>query len=152
MPLVTYYVALPFRYLADGQVAAGEPLECPDTSKARSTAATMARDSNYCGAIAFSRTGDPAIGESKTRLSSHASVRLTTRWHEVQWRRRPGYQSGERRESTHCGPSLVANEHGDRSTSKSSSDMAQWRSVAAWENILLRTGVTSCYDAKMLRH
>ena len=63
MPLVTYYVALPFRYLEDGQVAAGEPLECRDVSKARSTAATMARDSNYCGAIAFSRTGDPAIGE-----------------------------------------------------------------------------------------
>ena len=63
MPLVTYYVALPFRYLEDGQIAAGEPLECRDMSKARSTAASMARDSNYCGAIAFSRTGDPAIGE-----------------------------------------------------------------------------------------
>jgi hypothetical protein len=45
MPLVTYYVALPFRYLEDGQVAAGEPLECRDTSKARSIAAAMARDS-----------------------------------------------------------------------------------------------------------
>ena len=83
MPLVTYYVALPFRYLEDGQVAAGEPLECRDTSKARSTAVTMARDSNYCGAIAFSRTGDPAIGASKTRLSSHGWARLMTRRREV---------------------------------------------------------------------
>lgn len=77
MPLVTYYVALPFRYLEDGQVAAGEPLEGRDTSKALSTAAAMACESNYCGAIAFSRTGDPNDRmNSKTRLSSHAWARL----------------------------------------------------------------------------
>ena len=63
MSVVTYYVAMPFRYLEDGQIAAGEPQECRDSFKARSIAATMASDPNNCGAIAFSRTGDPAIGE-----------------------------------------------------------------------------------------
>jgi hypothetical protein len=63
MSVVTYYVALPFRYLEDGQIVTGEPQECRDSFKARSIAATMASDPNNCGAIAFSRTGDPAIGE-----------------------------------------------------------------------------------------
>ncbi len=63
MPLVTYCVAMPFRYLEDGQIAAGEPQECGDSFKARSIAAAMATGPNNCGAIAFSRTGDPAIGE-----------------------------------------------------------------------------------------
>ncbi|MGO9007647.1 MAG: hypothetical protein ACLQB4_18065 [Beijerinckiaceae bacterium] len=63
MPLVTYYVAMPFRYIEDGQIAAGEPQECRDSFKARSIAAAMAADPNNCGAIAFSRTGDSAIGE-----------------------------------------------------------------------------------------
>jgi hypothetical protein len=63
MSVVTYYVALPFRYLEDGQIVTGEPQECRDSFKARSIAATMASDLNNCGAIAFSRTGDPAIGE-----------------------------------------------------------------------------------------
>jgi hypothetical protein len=63
MPVVTYYVALPFRYLEDGQIAAGEPQECRDSFKARSIASNMASDPDNCGAIAFSRTGDPAMGE-----------------------------------------------------------------------------------------
>jgi hypothetical protein len=63
MPLVTYYVAMPFRYLEDSQIAVGEHQECRDSFKARSVAASMATDPNNCGAIAFSRTGDPAIGE-----------------------------------------------------------------------------------------
>ncbi len=68
MPLVTYYVAMPFRYLEDGQIAAGEPQECRDSFKARSIAAAMATDPNNCGAIAFSRTGDPAIGEFENAM------------------------------------------------------------------------------------
>jgi hypothetical protein len=62
MSQVTYYVALPFRYL-DGEIIAGEPQECRDGFKARSVAAILAADSNNCGAVAFSRTGDPALGE-----------------------------------------------------------------------------------------
>jgi hypothetical protein len=41
MPQVTYYVALPFRYL-DGEIIAGEPQECRDGFKARSVAAILA--------------------------------------------------------------------------------------------------------------
>jgi len=63
MPNVTYYVAVPFRNGEDGQITAGEPLECRDSYKAKSAAAAMAGDPANCGAIAFSRTGDPAMGE-----------------------------------------------------------------------------------------
>jgi hypothetical protein len=42
---------------------AGEPQECRDAFKARSVAAILASDPNNCGAVAFSRTGDAALGE-----------------------------------------------------------------------------------------
>jgi hypothetical protein len=41
MSQVTYYVALPFRYV-DGEMVAGEPQECRDAFKARSVAAVLA--------------------------------------------------------------------------------------------------------------
>ena len=63
MTNVTYFVALPFRYSDDGQIAAGEPQECRDAHKAYTVAAILASDPNNCGAIAFSRTGDPALGD-----------------------------------------------------------------------------------------
>jgi hypothetical protein len=62
MAQVTYYVALPFRQI-DGEIAAGEPQECRDAFKARSVAVILASDPNSCGAVAFSRTGDVALGE-----------------------------------------------------------------------------------------
>jgi hypothetical protein len=62
MAQVTYYVALPFRQI-DGEITAGEPQECRDAFKARSVAALLASDPNNCGAVAFSRTGDAALGE-----------------------------------------------------------------------------------------
>ena len=62
MAQVTYYVALPFRQV-DGEITAGEPQECCDGFKARSVAAILASDSNNCGAVAFSQTGDAALGE-----------------------------------------------------------------------------------------
>ena len=62
MAQVTYYVALPFRHI-DGELTAGEPQECRDAFKARSVAAILASDPNNCGAVAFSRTGDVALGE-----------------------------------------------------------------------------------------
>jgi hypothetical protein len=62
MSQVTYYVALPFRYV-DGEMVAGEPQECRDAFKARSVAAVLASNTDNCGAVAFSRTGDPALGE-----------------------------------------------------------------------------------------
>jgi len=60
MAQVTYYVALPFRNV-DGEIAAGEPQQHRDAFKARSAAASLANDPNNCGAVAFSRTGDPAL-------------------------------------------------------------------------------------------
>ena len=62
MAQVTYYVALPFRQV-DGEITAGEPQECRDAFKARSVVAILASDPNNCGAVAFSRTGDPVLGE-----------------------------------------------------------------------------------------
>ncbi len=62
MAQVTYYVALPFRQI-DGEITAGEPQECRDAFKARSVSAILASDPNNCGAVAFSRTGDPVLGE-----------------------------------------------------------------------------------------
>ena len=60
---VTYYVALPFARDEAGDVAAGEPQECPNAGKAGRVASLLADDPKYCGAIAFSRTGDPAMGD-----------------------------------------------------------------------------------------
>ena len=61
MAAVTYYVALPFTRSEDGDLVAGEPAERQSAGaairEARRLAATAA------GAVAFSRTGDPSIGE-----------------------------------------------------------------------------------------
>ena len=63
MAMVTYFVAIPFRLSEDGAIVAGEPQECRDGGKAARVAAIMASDPTNCGAIAFSRTGDPALGD-----------------------------------------------------------------------------------------
>ena len=60
---LTYYVALPFRVAEDGQIVSGEPQECRDSGKAVRVAAILAADPANCGAIAFSRSGNPAIGD-----------------------------------------------------------------------------------------
>ena len=60
---VTYYVALPFARDEAGDVVAGEPQECPNAGKAERVASAFAKNPKYCGAIAFSRTGDPALGD-----------------------------------------------------------------------------------------
>jgi hypothetical protein len=61
--LITYYVAIPFSISDDGSIVAGEPQECRDAGKARRVAAVLASDPHNCGAIAFSRSGDPALGD-----------------------------------------------------------------------------------------
>ena len=63
MATVTYFVAIPFRLSEDGAIVAGEPQECRDGGKAARVAAIMAADQKNCGAIALSRTGDPALGD-----------------------------------------------------------------------------------------
>jgi hypothetical protein len=61
MGTVTYYVAIGFERDEEGDLVAMEPME------ARSSAAAVARartlSASKAGAIAFSRTGDPDIGE-----------------------------------------------------------------------------------------
>jgi hypothetical protein len=59
---VTYYVALPFIASDDG-VAAGEPTECFNPNAAVMRAETLSRKEGHVGAVAFSRTGDPATGD-----------------------------------------------------------------------------------------
>jgi hypothetical protein len=59
---VTYYVALPF-VVADDGVAPGEPVECFNPNAAVMRAEALSRKEGHVGAVAFSRTGDPAIGE-----------------------------------------------------------------------------------------
>jgi hypothetical protein len=59
---VTYFVALPF-LAADGGVAAGEPTECFNPRATVARAEALSLKPGHVGAVAFSRTGDPAIGE-----------------------------------------------------------------------------------------
>ncbi len=61
MAAVTYYVALPFTRSEDGDLVAGEPAERQSAGAAIREARRMA--ATAAGAVAFSRTGDPAVGE-----------------------------------------------------------------------------------------
>jgi hypothetical protein len=62
MAEVTYYVALPFIGADDG-VAAGEPVECFNPVAVVMRAEALSRKEGNVGAVAFSRTGDPATGD-----------------------------------------------------------------------------------------
>jgi hypothetical protein len=62
MSTVTYYVALPFLAADDG-IAAGEPTECFNPNAAVMRAEALSRKPGHIGAVAFSRTGDPATGD-----------------------------------------------------------------------------------------
>lgn len=61
MDRVTYFVALPFGRDPEGNLCAGEPIEARSADAARRRAASMA--ATHGGAIAFSRTGDIALGD-----------------------------------------------------------------------------------------
>jgi hypothetical protein len=58
---ITYFVALPFD-VSDGSVVVGEPIECPSPAAAIERAQGLWKVLGHTGAVAFSRTGDPAIG------------------------------------------------------------------------------------------
>jgi hypothetical protein len=62
MPEVTYYVALPFVASDDG-IAPGEAVECFNPNAAVMWAEALSRKNGHVGAVAFSRTGDPATGD-----------------------------------------------------------------------------------------
>jgi hypothetical protein len=61
MANVTYYVAMGFDRDPEGEIVALDPVECTSSSQAVSRARSLAK--TKAGAIAFSRTGDPNIGE-----------------------------------------------------------------------------------------
>jgi hypothetical protein len=60
---VTYYVALPFLQDDAGLPVAGAAEECQNSSAALRRAEILSRAAGSIGAIAFSRSGDPMIGE-----------------------------------------------------------------------------------------
>lgn len=62
MAEVTYYVALPF-VARDHRIAAGEPTECFNPTAVVMRAEALSRKEGHVGAVAFSRTGDPATGD-----------------------------------------------------------------------------------------
>jgi hypothetical protein len=62
MAEVTYFVALPF-VAADDGIAAGEPTECFNPVAVVMRAEALSRKPGHVGAVAFSRTGDPATGD-----------------------------------------------------------------------------------------
>jgi hypothetical protein len=59
---VTYFVALPF-VAADDGVAPGEAVECFNPTAVVMRAEALSRKPGHVGAVAFSRTGDPATGD-----------------------------------------------------------------------------------------
>jgi hypothetical protein len=59
---VTYFVALPF-VAADDGIAAGEPIECLNRVAVVMRAEALSRKPGHVGAVAFSRTGEPATGD-----------------------------------------------------------------------------------------
>ena len=61
MATVTYYVALPFVRSEDGELVVGEAQERQTPTTAIHTARILALTS--AGAVAFSRTGDPDVGD-----------------------------------------------------------------------------------------
>lgn len=61
MRTITYYVAIGFRRYEEGALIALEPVESRTSSAAVSRARSLA--AKEAGAVAFSRTGDPDIGE-----------------------------------------------------------------------------------------
>jgi hypothetical protein len=64
MASMTYYVALAFtKSEDDGEVVACDPREARSAEQAIRMAGSLAATDGHCGAIAFSRTGDPALGD-----------------------------------------------------------------------------------------
>jgi hypothetical protein len=60
---VTYYVALPFLQDDTGAPVAGAAEECQSSSGALRRAEVLSKVPGSVGAVAFSRTGDPMMGE-----------------------------------------------------------------------------------------
>ena len=60
---ITYYVAMPFLQDDGGEVVAGAAEECQSATTALRRAEILSRAAGHVGAVAFSRSGDPMMGE-----------------------------------------------------------------------------------------
>lgn len=60
---VTYYVAMSFAQDDSGAPVAGAAEECQSPTSALRRAEMLSRQPGNIGAVAFSRSGDPMIGE-----------------------------------------------------------------------------------------
>jgi hypothetical protein len=59
---ISYFVALPFD-ATDNGIVAGESVECPSPAAAVARAQGLWKVLGHAGAVALSRTGDPATGD-----------------------------------------------------------------------------------------
>jgi hypothetical protein len=77
MAAVTYYVALVFKRSEDGgEIVACDPREAHSSEQAIRLAASLAVEGGHCGAIAFSRTGDPSLGDFEDAVILKTLARL----------------------------------------------------------------------------
>lgn len=60
---MTYHVVLAFMRSEDGDIVATEPKEARGADHAIRMAKSLGSTEPHCGAIAFSRTGDPTVGD-----------------------------------------------------------------------------------------
>ena len=58
---ITFHVVVPFDRNAEGELTAGEAKESPSAASAERQARVAAQA--HAGAVAFSRTGDPSMGD-----------------------------------------------------------------------------------------
>lgn len=65
MPDITYYVALPFLEDEEGSVSAGAAEEFQGAAAAIRRAEALSKTAGIVGAVAFTRSGDPMIGDFK---------------------------------------------------------------------------------------
>jgi hypothetical protein len=64
MGAMTYCVAHAFERSEDtSDIVACDPREARSSEQAIRLSASLAKEEGHCGAIAFSRTGDPALGD-----------------------------------------------------------------------------------------
>jgi hypothetical protein len=81
MSNVTYYVAMGFERDETGELVAMDPVEAQSPTQAVSRARTLAV--KKAGAIAFSRTGDPNLGEFADAVCCSARVRCRMKFRRV---------------------------------------------------------------------
>ena len=62
MTEITCFMVVPFDYV-DDEIVAGEPIRCPSPAAAIERAQGLWKIFGHTGAVASSRTGDPATGD-----------------------------------------------------------------------------------------